>query len=271
MPFRFGGTSLLIVVGVALDTLAQMQQHLLLRKYDGFMKKGRVRVPRPAATGRLLSAPALTSHEHRALREARAREGNAGAAARAALGSRTSPRATCCARRVKQGTPLGLEAKPYMDRGDLVPDAVILGIIKEALARARRRQGRRARRRRAHRAAGRGTRPRVKELGRQVDAVLLFDIDDEGDRAAPQQPRSVRLPDAVHRARAGRAVRQGRRHARAPQGRRARGDPQSAARLRAQTAPVLDWYQTHGVRFVRIDAVGPVEDVTARVLRELDP
>src|SRR5215210_5650124 len=43
VPFRFGGTSLLIVVGVALDTIAQMQQHLLLRKYDGFMKKGRVR------------------------------------------------------------------------------------------------------------------------------------------------------------------------------------------------------------------------------------
>ncbi|MGK2935676.1 MAG: preprotein translocase subunit SecY [Gemmatimonadaceae bacterium] len=43
VPFQFGGTSLLIVVGVALDTLTQMQQHLLLRKYDGFMKKGRVR------------------------------------------------------------------------------------------------------------------------------------------------------------------------------------------------------------------------------------
>ena len=43
VPFQFGGTSLLIVVGVALDTLAQVQQHLLLRKYDGFMKKGRVR------------------------------------------------------------------------------------------------------------------------------------------------------------------------------------------------------------------------------------
>jgi preprotein translocase subunit SecY len=41
--FQFGGTSLLIVVGVALDTMSQMQQHLLLRKYDGFMKKGRVR------------------------------------------------------------------------------------------------------------------------------------------------------------------------------------------------------------------------------------
>ncbi len=43
VPFGFGGTSLLIVVGVALDTMTQLQQHLLLRKYDGFMKKGRVR------------------------------------------------------------------------------------------------------------------------------------------------------------------------------------------------------------------------------------
>ncbi|MEO7104286.1 MAG: preprotein translocase subunit SecY [Gemmatimonadaceae bacterium] len=43
VPFVFGGTSLLIVVGVALDTMAQINQHMLLRKYDGFMKKGRVR------------------------------------------------------------------------------------------------------------------------------------------------------------------------------------------------------------------------------------
>ncbi|MFQ5889749.1 MAG: preprotein translocase subunit SecY [Gemmatimonadota bacterium] len=41
--FFFGGTSLLIVVGVALDTVQQMQQHLILRQYEGFMKKGRVR------------------------------------------------------------------------------------------------------------------------------------------------------------------------------------------------------------------------------------
>jgi len=46
VPFQFGGTSLLIVVGVALDTMTQMQQHLLLRKYDGFMKKGRLRAGR---------------------------------------------------------------------------------------------------------------------------------------------------------------------------------------------------------------------------------
>jgi preprotein translocase subunit SecY len=43
VPFQFGGTSLLIVVGVGLDTITQINQHLLLRQYDGFMKKGRVR------------------------------------------------------------------------------------------------------------------------------------------------------------------------------------------------------------------------------------
>jgi preprotein translocase subunit SecY len=40
VPFRFGGTSLLIVVGVGLDTVQVVQQQLLIRKYDGFMKKG---------------------------------------------------------------------------------------------------------------------------------------------------------------------------------------------------------------------------------------
>jgi preprotein translocase subunit SecY len=42
--FFFGGTGLLIVVGVGLDTVQRAQQHLLLRHYDGFMKKGRVKV-----------------------------------------------------------------------------------------------------------------------------------------------------------------------------------------------------------------------------------
>ena len=40
---QFGGTSVLIVVGTLLDTLAQVEQHRQLRKYDGFMKSGRVK------------------------------------------------------------------------------------------------------------------------------------------------------------------------------------------------------------------------------------
>ncbi len=42
VPFYFGGTALLIVVGVALDTAGQIETHLLTRQYEGFMKKGRI-------------------------------------------------------------------------------------------------------------------------------------------------------------------------------------------------------------------------------------
>ncbi len=39
----FGGTSLLIIVGVLLDTISQLESHLVMRNYDGFLKKGRIR------------------------------------------------------------------------------------------------------------------------------------------------------------------------------------------------------------------------------------
>jgi preprotein translocase subunit SecY len=43
VPFFFGGTALLIVVGVALDTVAAMETHMITRSYEGFMKRGRIR------------------------------------------------------------------------------------------------------------------------------------------------------------------------------------------------------------------------------------
>jgi preprotein translocase subunit SecY len=43
VPFYFGGTSLLIVVGVALDTVQQVESHLLMRHYEGFLKKAKLR------------------------------------------------------------------------------------------------------------------------------------------------------------------------------------------------------------------------------------
>ncbi len=43
LPFYFGGTGLIIVVGVALDTLQQIESHLVMRHYDGFMRKGKLR------------------------------------------------------------------------------------------------------------------------------------------------------------------------------------------------------------------------------------
>jgi preprotein translocase subunit SecY len=43
VPFYFGGTALLIVVGVAMDTVSQIEAHMLTRNYEGFLKKGRLR------------------------------------------------------------------------------------------------------------------------------------------------------------------------------------------------------------------------------------
>ncbi len=43
VPFFFGGTGLLIVVGVGMDTMQQVESHLVMRNYDNFMKKGRMR------------------------------------------------------------------------------------------------------------------------------------------------------------------------------------------------------------------------------------
>ena len=43
VPFYFGGTSVLIVVGVALDTLQQIESHLIMRHYEGFVTHGKMR------------------------------------------------------------------------------------------------------------------------------------------------------------------------------------------------------------------------------------
>ena len=43
VQFYFGGTSLLIIVGVAMDTVQQVESQLIMRHYDGFMKKTRIR------------------------------------------------------------------------------------------------------------------------------------------------------------------------------------------------------------------------------------
>ncbi len=43
IPFFFGGTALLIVVGVSIDTISQVESHLHMRNYEGFMKQGRIK------------------------------------------------------------------------------------------------------------------------------------------------------------------------------------------------------------------------------------
>ncbi len=173
---------------------------------------------------------------------------------------------------VRDGTPLGLEAKAAMDRGDLVPDAVIMGIMKEALASPTAAKGAILDGvvRTTPQADGIAT--MLGELGRKVDAILLFEIDEDelvrrlSGRTtcdACQRPFFGRQPGETCEAdgKVGHLVRR-------------KDDEPEAIRKRMQvyrdqTAPVIDWYTSHGGNLVRIDALGSLDEVEARMMKAL--
>lgn len=173
---------------------------------------------------------------------------------------------------VRDGTPLGLEAKAAMDRGDLVPDEVIMGIMKEALASPTAAKGAILDGVVRTTPQAEGVAAMLSDLGRQVDAVLLFDIaEDELVRRlsgrttcdACQRPFFGRQPGETCDAdgKVGTLVRR-------------KDDEPDAVRKRLQvyrdqTSPVINWYEEHGPRVVRIDAIGSLEEVEARALHVL--
>lgn len=143
---------------------------------------------------------------------------------------------------VRAGTPLGRQARAIMEAGHLVSDDIILGIVREELAKPE--------------AAGgvildgvvrtipqaEGVAAMLADLGRRLDAVLFFDVPDEELLARIEKRRSL---DG-----------------------RADDDPAAVAvRLRAyreQTAPVVEWYAERSL-LRPIPAVGTVEEVARRV------
>lgn len=171
---------------------------------------------------------------------------------------------------VREGTPMGKKAKEFMDRGDLVPDEVILGIVGEALGRPEYARGvildgvvRTI-------PQAEGLQRVLGGLGRTLNAVLSFDIEnDEIVRRLSgrtvcekcQTPYTGRSPGETCEKCGGKLVRR-------------KDDEPDAIRNRlgvydSQTAPVFDWYKRNGAKVVTVDAVGPVSDVTARALKAL--
>jgi adenylate kinase len=171
---------------------------------------------------------------------------------------------------VSEGTARGKEAKVYMDRGDLVPDDVILAIMKETLSRDGARNGSLLDGVVRTLPQAEGLQRVLKELGRKVDAVLFFDVGDDelvkrlGGRTVCekcQTPYTGKEPGSACEKCGGRLVRR-------------KDDEPEAIRNRLavyqrQTAPVLDWYRMHGTRVATIDAVGTQDDVTARALKAI--
>jgi adenylate kinase len=170
----------------------------------------------------------------------------------------------------RAGTALGKEAQAYMDRGDLVPDSVILGILREELSQAQYKNGVILDGAVRTVPQAEGLREMLGTLGRRVDAVLALDIDNEeivrrlGTRTVCekcQTPYTGRSVGDVCEKCGGALVR------------RKDDDPDAIRqRLRVyddETAPVLQWYQGAGDRVAVVDAVGSVDEVTNRALKGL--
>ena len=172
---------------------------------------------------------------------------------------------------VRDGTEQGLAAKAYMDRGDLVPDTVILGIMKDVFSSPATADGAILDGvvRTVPQAEGLTT--MLAELGRKVDKFLLFDIDDDelvkrlGGRTvceSCQTPYKGLEPGTRCDKCGGKLVR--------------RKDDEPASirnRLdvyRVQTAPVIEWVKEKGLGLETIDATGSLEEISDRAMKALE-
>jgi adenylate kinase len=147
---------------------------------------------------------------------------------------------------VKRKTPLGLKAKAVMEAGHLVGDDLILGVVREELAKPEAANGvifdgvvRTI-------PQAEGVERLLAERGRRMDAVLFFDVTDKEilDRLTKRLAVEHRADD----------------------------DPEAVAtRLaayRQQTAPVLDWYQERNL-LRHVPAIGSVDEIAERVRKAL--
>ena len=143
---------------------------------------------------------------------------------------------------VKQGTPVGLKAKAVMEAGHLVNDEIIMGVVREELAKPAAKKGvifdgvvRTV-------PQAEGVTSLLSELGRKMDYVLFFDLPDTEILS-----RLTRRRTMEHRA---------------------DDDPKAiATRLQAyrgQTAAVFDWYRQRGSLHT-IEAIGSVQEIADRV------
>ena len=114
--FPFGGTAILITVGVALETMKQIDSQLMMRNYEGFLEVvaagSRYLLLGRQGAGKGTQAARLAAHLH-------VPHISTGEMFRAA---------------VRNGSELGLRAQAFMERGELVPDEVVIGVVAERLA-----------------------------------------------------------------------------------------------------------------------------------------
>ncbi len=144
---------------------------------------------------------------------------------------------------LRDGTPMGLEAKRYMHEGELVPDGVILGIIAEALAHQESEEGFLLDGFPRTVAQAEGMNVLLAEMGQKLDAIVDLSVPDaEIMKRLSTRGRKDDLQETIRR------------------------------RLQvyeAKQKPLLDWYAKSGVRVVSVLGVGDIDDIQAHILEQL--
>jgi adenylate kinase len=175
---------------------------------------------------------------------------------------------------VRKGTPLGQDARRFMDAGELVPDEVILGLVRDVMARVDTGVVFDGFPRTIPQAVG--LQRLLADLGKPLDAVIVIDVEDEelvrrlaGRRICPacgatynihmQPPRAPGLCDACGVPLVTRP-----------------DDAEDTVRrrlavYREQTAPLIDHYRGGPVPVRTIDGARPMEEVAAELSELLDP
>jgi adenylate kinase len=171
---------------------------------------------------------------------------------------------------LRQGTPLGREAKSFMDAGELVPDGVILGMVREALQQAADARGfifdgfpRTV-------TQAEGLQALLEDVGRPLDAVIVLDVDDDSIVRRLSGRLSCPQCDAVYNV-----------HTEPPRVdavcdrcgaqlvQRSDDRPETVRRrlavYRDQTAPLIGFYQAGATPVYHVDGERPIEQVQAEL------
>ena len=170
---------------------------------------------------------------------------------------------------LRQGTTLGQEAKRYMDAGELVPDSVVLGLVREALTKPEARGGAIFDGYPRNVAQAESLGGLLDEIGRRIDAVVYIDVPEEvivrrmsGRRTDPETGAVYHLEHAPPPAEIAERLVQ-------------RPDDQEEtvrnrlAVYRQTTAPLVAFYESAGVPVHHVDGTRQIEQVQDEIMELL--